>query len=405
MDWSLGLLDDDGDTAASRHKPPDRVVRKRPAAQTSAERPAKVPAVPALPPQLSFLPGPEPNEPVGYASDCSGLDGGAFALQRLTDFRHHFASEVNKAYRAILSATHPGINTIFTDMTSRDTGLLEPFIGRTTIYTSGFPCPVYSRHGKQRGHADPSGDGMMIFHVVLAIGKLRPDFFILENVPEFATNVRFRQQFDIALRMLRDCADCLYNICWHILNSRDFGVAAHRNRLYIIGIRRDRQRAAWTWPEGSPRISLTSILDHVKPTPAQKQDFLMGLTPWQLHNLAAGLEKVLEKYPAADVDKEPWIIDIGKPKNFNVNLRFDEMPTITKTRAKNLMWYLTNRGLTVTENELLRCQGFDPAAVKVPAGVARSKVCEMVGNAYTVNVMEALLRKGLVALGRRTRGI
>ena len=127
---------------------------------------------------------------------------------------------------------------------------------------------------------------------------------------------------------------------------------------------------------------------------------LVGLPPSQLRNLVDGLEKVRKQHPAANPEKEPWVIDIGKPKSFSVVPHYDEMPTIAKARAKYISWYLTNRGLRITESELLRCQGFDPAAVRVPAGVNRTKLNEMVGNAYTVNVMEALIRSGLAALGR-----
>ena len=76
------------------------------------------------------------------------------------------------------------------------------------------------------------------------------------------------------------------------------------------------------------------------------------------------------------------------------------MPTITKKRAKELQWFITNRGGLIREHELLKCQGFDPYAIVVPPDVNRSRFREMIGNAYTVNVMRGLFRKGLRALGR-----
>ena len=76
------------------------------------------------------------------------------------------------------------------------------------------------------------------------------------------------------------------------------------------------------------------------------------------------------------------------------------MQTITKKRAKDLQWFITNRGGLIREHELLKCQGFDPSAIVVPPGVNRSRFCEMIGNAYTVNVMRELFRCGLRAIGR-----
>lgn len=364
-------------------------------AAARAKPKAKAKASPSKPTfdHKPWLPGPLPTGPIGYASDCSGLDAGAFALGRITAFRHHFASEVDPTYKMILTATHPNINTVFDDMTVRNPQQLDVFVDRVTIYTAGFPCPIYSNQGNRQGMDDPSG-------VALAIGKLIPDLFILENVPDFATNKKFKQHFDVAMRTLYECAGGIYNIHWRILNSRDFGVPALRQRLYIVGIRRDRQRAEWTWPVASQKVSLTSILDQDSPTDAQRLAFLCGLAPYRLRNLVAGLEKIKNTHPYADMEKEPWVIDIGKGKSYATSVYRDELPTITKTRAKELHWFITNRGGLIREHELLRCQGFDPSTIIVPPRVNRSRLREMAGNAVTVNVMEALFWCSLRALGR-----
>ena len=69
-------------------------------------------------------------------------------------------------------------------------------------------------------------------------------------------------------------------------------------------------------------------------------------------------------------------------------------------RAGKRHWYISDHGGLISESELLRCQGFEPSRVTVPAHTNREKVCEMAGNAMTVTVMRCLLRNGLRALGR-----
>ncbi len=54
------------------------------------------------------------------------------------------------------------------------------------------------------------------------------------------------------------------------------------------------------------------------------------------------------------------MIDIGKGKSYATSVYRDELPTITKTRAKELHWFITNRGGLIREHELLRCQGCEP---------------------------------------------
>ncbi len=94
------------------------------------------------------------------------------------------------------------------------------------------------------------------------------------------------------------------------------------------------------------------------------------------------------------------MIDIGKVKSYATNVYRDELPTITKKRAKELHWFITNRGGYFPTHELLRCQVFDPSAIIVPPRVNRSRLREMAGSAVTINVMEALFWCSLRALGR-----
>ena len=338
--------------------------------------------------------------PISYASDCSGLDAGAMALQTIVPkLCHHWASEVDPCYKSILRATHPDVNVYFDDVAERSEEALEPYVDRVTIYTSGFPCTPFSSAGGQMGVCDPSA-GMLSFYVVLTICQVLPCLFILENVPDFATDAKHQQHFDVTLRMLRNAGGQIYNIYWRILNSKDYGVPAQRQRFYIVGIRRDKSQSAWAWPPEELPVGLHTIFDATPPTKQEHDATIAALPPFSLDNLAAGLElvnKTKSSTPTNMSKTGPWVIDIGASRSRLCNPTYNAMPTITKARAKKRQWYVTGRGL-ISESELMRCQGFEPSRVVVPSDINRDKVCEMVGNAMTVSTMERLLRSGLRAL-------
>ena len=309
---------------------------------------------------------------VSYASDCTGLDAGAMALRNiLPQFKHQWVSEVEPAYMKVLQATHPDVNMYFGDVTLRSDEDLDPFANSVTIYTSGFPCTVFSQGGNQKGMSDPN-IGLLSFYIVLTICKVLPDMFILENVPEFALDQRHHHQFDLTLRMLRNAHDGLYNIYWKVLNSKSHGSPAQRRRLYIVGLRRDKTQLGWVWPAERPAVELRSILDPATPILAQHDADLASLPPFALNNLAHGLEKVNEMIDTDPSTKAgPWVVDIGvsKSRRKSCNPTFNSMPTITKCRAKGRHYYISGRGL-MSEIELMRCQGFDPKRIVVPHGGA-----------------------------------
>ena len=368
-----------------------RSSRKRPAAAMAAESQTHASSGVIERPQLSQLTRCLPVGPISYASDCSGLDAGAVALKSLVAFRHAWASEVNPHYRDILQATHPDVARLFHDVSQRSEEALEPHVGDITVYTAGFPCVSFSKAGAQQGHHDPS-TGMLSFYVVMTVCTVLPDMFILENVPEFASDPKQRQHFDITIRMLCNAGCHSYNIYWRVLNSKDYSVPAQRKRIFIVGLRRDRTHGRWVWPPAEPPVGLETVFDTHQPTPTQQDTMIAALPPSCLENLARGLEQVAGR-------SGHWVIDIGASKSRRSQPTYNEMPTITKTRAGKRHWYISDHGL-ISESELLRCQGFEPSRVTVPAHTNREKVCEMAGNAMTVTVMRCLLRNGLRALGR-----
>lgn len=96
----------------------------------------------------------------------------------------------------------------------------------------GPPCPDFSVGGKNRGSTGENG--RLTETYVDRIVELRPDFFVLENVPGLIRTRKHRAFFDSVTSKLE--REYLYS--WEVLNALDFGVPQDRQRVIVVGFRR-----------------------------------------------------------------------------------------------------------------------------------------------------------------------
>lgn len=95
------------------------------------------------------------------------------------------------------------------------------------------PCPDFSHAGLHGGHNGVNGKLTKTYVELLC--QIKPEFFVLENVSglaKFARNRKFLNR--IKLRLERSG----YAIDEMILNALEFGVPQHRERLFVVGIKR-----------------------------------------------------------------------------------------------------------------------------------------------------------------------
>jgi DNA (cytosine-5)-methyltransferase 1 len=97
----------------------------------------------------------------------------------------------------------------------------------------GPPCPDFSVGGKNRGERGDNGRLTEVF--VDRIDELRPDFFVLENVPGLVRTRKHREFFDRVVGRLNRG----YLFGWRVVNALDFGAPQDRRRLFVVGFRRD----------------------------------------------------------------------------------------------------------------------------------------------------------------------
>ena len=95
------------------------------------------------------------------------------------------------------------------------------------------PCPDFSHAGQHKGHNGVNGRLTKTYVELLC--QIKPAFFVLENVSglaKFARNRKFLNR--MKLRLERSG----YAIDEKILNALEFGVPQHRERLFVVGIKK-----------------------------------------------------------------------------------------------------------------------------------------------------------------------
>lgn len=98
---------------------------------------------------------------------------------------------------------------------------------------AGFPCQPFSFNGKELGVEDPEKGnlGWITYNI---IKKKLPKGFLLENVKGLSSkkNIPF-------LRELTENFSEDYKVEWKVINCADYGVPQNRERVFIVGVRKD----------------------------------------------------------------------------------------------------------------------------------------------------------------------
>lgn len=104
------------------------------------------------------------------------------------------------------------------------------------ILTGGFPCQSFSivaQNPKRLGVKDDRGK--LFFEMCRILRERQPKCFIAENVKGILT-ANNRNAFPLIIKEFEECG---YDVKYDILNSADFGVPQKRERVIIVGFRKD----------------------------------------------------------------------------------------------------------------------------------------------------------------------
>jgi len=101
------------------------------------------------------------------------------------------------------------------------------------IVSGGFPCQSFSFAGKRRGLDDTRGT---LFHEFARVVKeVSPKIFLAENVKGLVTHDKGKT-LETMIKVFKDLG---YSVEYQVLNAMYYDVAQSRERLFIIGVRKD----------------------------------------------------------------------------------------------------------------------------------------------------------------------
>ena len=137
------------------------------------------------------------------------------------------AVEIDKYAITSFNAIH-GTNFEPQDITKWDKDFKD-----IDLIMGGFPCQTFSIAGKRKGFEDMRGT--MCFEMARIIKKIKPKYFLFENVEGLLSHDKGK-----TIRIiLEEFGKLGYEITMDCLNAKDYGIPQNRSRIYCIGSRID----------------------------------------------------------------------------------------------------------------------------------------------------------------------
>lgn len=162
----------------------------------------------------------------------SGIGGPEKALKRLgIEYELVGYSEIDKYASKSYSAVHEESEIKnYWDITKINGAELPDF----DLLTWGFPCQDISIAGKQAGIHEGTRSGLYYDGLRILKAK-KPKYSLIENVKAL-TSKKFADTFE---SILKDLDEAGYNNYWQVLDAKDYGIPQHRERVFIVSIRKD----------------------------------------------------------------------------------------------------------------------------------------------------------------------
>ena len=175
----------------------------------------------------------------------AGAGGLAIGLEN-AGFETVLFNEIDKNACDTLRFNRPHWNVLCGDVSLVD---FSPYHHKIDVLTGGFPCQAFSYAGKKMGFEDARGT--LFFEFARAVKETQPKLFMAENVRGLLAHNNGQ-----TLANIRSVID---ELGYHLLEPRIlkalfYRVPQKRERLILIGIRKDLANLDFEWPRPYQKI-------------------------------------------------------------------------------------------------------------------------------------------------------
>ena len=327
------------------------------------------------------VPFPEPLQPKFTFIDLfAGIGGFRVAMQSLGG-KCVFTSEWDEKSQLTYKANFG--DAPFGDITQEITKQYIP--NNFDLLCAGFPCQAFSIAGKRGGFEDTRGT--LFFEVAEIIRRKKPKAIFLENVKGL-TNHNQGKTLATILNVLRE--DLGYFVPEpQVLNAKNFGVPQNRERIFIVGFRKDLSIADFQYP--APINKKVSFIDVREEKTVPSKYYLSNQ---YLNTLVKHKERHESKGNGFgyEVIKDDGIANaivcggMGRERNLIVDHRL-----IDYTPTTNIKGEINRQGIRkMTPREWARLQGY-PDNFIIP--VADASAYKQFGNSVAVPAIKATAKE------------
>lgn len=283
-----------------------------------------------------------------------------------------------KVYLSKFGNSHPILQDI-TKISESDFDKIPDF----DVLLAGFPCQAFSQAGKKQGFEDTRGT--LFFNLAKILNAKKPKAFLFENVIGLIRH----NKGQTLVRIMDILTELGYVVSYYKINSKNYGVAQNRPRIYIVGFYNCGKGFHPPQQEGVT-VTLRDVLEKnpVHPKHYLSLRYLNTLKRHKKHHAGKGQGFGYEVKSSDDIASTIMCGGMGKERNIIFDDRTTDFSSVkTEVNSEHLRF--------MTPLEWERLQGLPDGWTSAVPDSARMN---LLGNTVTVPVIEAIAAKMIPAI-------